>query len=341
MKSDKPKVTVVVPVYNVERYLDRCVQSLLGQTMKEIEIILVDDKSTDTSSDLCDKLSGLDCRVKVIHKPVNEGLGLARNTGIENASGKYIMFLDSDDTYDLDACRRLCEAAKENGADISTGLFNKEIRPGVWCAEHDKPQILNGDQVLQYTYDMIACSPEVYIERLHPVSACLLCINKDFLLSTGIRFESERKVASEDTLFKIKLLKECKRLAVLDYPFYNYFINGASLSHTFKYRDFENLKSLYSNMSQIFDMNNTDAQNRVSRFVMADARSQIFKLLDSDEPGKYRILKKMLENPIWSMTASFPIDLQPCSKYIFYVICRKKMHLPLFLYASAIRMLKR
>lgn len=336
-----PKVSVVVPVYNVEKYLDRCVQSLLNQTLKDIEIILVDDKSTDISSDLCDKLSLRDHRIKVIHKIINEGLGMARNTGIDYASGEYIMFLDSDDTYDIDACKRLYYAAKENDSDISTGVFNLEIEKDVWEVQHDTPQILDGDNVLQYAYDMIACSPDAFTERKHPVSTCLLCINRQFLLSTGIRFESERKVASEDTLFKIKLLKECHKLVVLDYPFYNYFINGASLTHTFKYQNFENLQILYTNMSELFDRNNENAQNRVSRFIMADARSHIFKLLKSNEQKKYSILKRMLSNRIWDQTHSYPISYQPITKRIFYEFCRRKMVMSLFLYAKAIVLLKK
>ena len=89
-------VSVVVPVYNVENYLNRCLDSIVSQTYKNIEVILVDDGSTDMSSSMCDEWRYRDNRIKVVHKK-NAGLGEARNSGIENATGKYICFVDSDD----------------------------------------------------------------------------------------------------------------------------------------------------------------------------------------------------------------------------------------------------
>ncbi len=90
------KISIIVPVYNVEKYLKECIESILSQTYKNIEIILIDDGSTDNSGKICDEYLKKDSRVKVIHKE-NGGLSDARNTGIEIASGKYIGFVDSDD----------------------------------------------------------------------------------------------------------------------------------------------------------------------------------------------------------------------------------------------------
>ena len=91
-------VSIIIPVYNVKDYLDRCLRSAVGQTYKQIEIILVDDGSNDGSAQMCELWAIVDGRIKVIHKE-NEGLGHARNTGLENATGKYICFLDSDDYF--------------------------------------------------------------------------------------------------------------------------------------------------------------------------------------------------------------------------------------------------
>ena len=95
----KPKVSIIVPVYNVEKYLVRCMESLLNQTLKEIEIILVDDGSPDNCPQMCDEYARRDSRVKVIHKS-NAGLGYARNSGLDVAVGEYIAFVDSDDYVD-------------------------------------------------------------------------------------------------------------------------------------------------------------------------------------------------------------------------------------------------
>lgn len=92
-----PLVSIIVPVYGVERYLENCIKSILGQTYSDFEIILVDDCSPDRCPEICDSEALKDARIRVIHKPKNEGLGFARNTGLENAKGEYILFLDSDD----------------------------------------------------------------------------------------------------------------------------------------------------------------------------------------------------------------------------------------------------
>ena len=91
-----PTFSVVVPVYNVENYLSQCLNTLVNQSFKDFELILVNDGSTDTSGSLCEEWGKKDHRIKVIHK-TNEGLGFARNTGIENCTGDYIVFVDSDD----------------------------------------------------------------------------------------------------------------------------------------------------------------------------------------------------------------------------------------------------
>lgn len=110
-------VSIIVPVYKVEKYLERCVESLLSQSMNEIEIILVDDGSPDRCGLICDKYAGRDKRIHVIHQE-NRGLSAARNAGIEIASGKYLMFVDSDDWVESDFCRIPYELAERYRADL-------------------------------------------------------------------------------------------------------------------------------------------------------------------------------------------------------------------------------
>ena len=99
-------ISIIVPVYNVEKYLKRCMDTLQNQTYENIEIILVDDGSPDDCQQLCDENARKDSRVKVIHKS-NEGLGMARNSGFEIATGSYIVFVDSDDYVTEDMCEKL------------------------------------------------------------------------------------------------------------------------------------------------------------------------------------------------------------------------------------------
>lgn len=112
------KISVVVPVYNVEAFLERCVHSLCRQTYTNLEIILVDDGSPDHSGDLCDTLAARDNRIVVIHKQ-NGGLSDARNTGIAHATGDYIAFVDSDDWYDPTMLEVLLTLCEQHGAQIA------------------------------------------------------------------------------------------------------------------------------------------------------------------------------------------------------------------------------
>jgi glycosyltransferase involved in cell wall biosynthesis len=113
-------VSIIVPVYNTAYYLPKCIKSMLNQTYHNIEIILVDDGSTDKSATICDKYAKRDKRIRVIHKK-NGGVSSARNTGIENATGRYIMFVDSDDWLPLNAVESLHKAILFNDGDFCTG----------------------------------------------------------------------------------------------------------------------------------------------------------------------------------------------------------------------------
>ena len=125
----KELISVVLPIYNVENYLDRCINSIVHQTYDNLEIILIDDGSPDSCPQKCDEWAKKDNRIKVIHKK-NAGLGMARNTGIENASGEYLCFCDSDDYIDLETINKAYEVAKKNNADIVTFGINEVSSDG-------------------------------------------------------------------------------------------------------------------------------------------------------------------------------------------------------------------
>ncbi len=114
------KISIIIPIYNVEKYIDECVQSVLEQTYRNLEVILVDDASPDRCPKLCDQYAKEDQRITVVHQK-NMGLSGARNTGLQYATGEYILFLDSDDYLDKDFCEKTLMAAEETQADIVVG----------------------------------------------------------------------------------------------------------------------------------------------------------------------------------------------------------------------------
>lgn len=113
IKMSNPKISIIIPCYDVEHYLDRCIKTIVNQTIKDIEIILVDDCSLDRVPQMCDDWALRDSRIKVIHKKNNEGLGFARNTGLDIATGEYVAFVDSDDYIDINMYEKLYNKAKK------------------------------------------------------------------------------------------------------------------------------------------------------------------------------------------------------------------------------------
>lgn len=126
LKSPPAKISIIVPIYNVEAYLHQCVDSLLAQTYDNIEIILVDDGSPDNCPAICDEYAERDSRITVIHKS-NDGPSGARNSGMERATGEYVMFVDGDDWIDLETCALAIKASKDNNAEIVFWSYIREF----------------------------------------------------------------------------------------------------------------------------------------------------------------------------------------------------------------------
>lgn len=143
-------VSVIIPVYNVEKYLNRCIKSVLGQTYKNLEIILVDDGSTDNSSQICDEYKKIDSRIIVIHKE-NGGLSDARNAGINKATGKYITFIDSDDSIEKDMIEYLYLLMKKYKTKMSLCCHNiiYEKRNKVISLGNGKEEVLSSEKCIE------------------------------------------------------------------------------------------------------------------------------------------------------------------------------------------------
>lgn len=144
------RISIIVPVYNVEKYLDACIKSILQQTYKNIELILVDDGSTDNSPQICDSYVLKDSRIKVIHQD-NQGISAARNIGIENATGEYIVFIDSDDYISENMIEKLYIALKETESDMAICNFTYVSENGDAIQTQISPikdEILSTDDII-------------------------------------------------------------------------------------------------------------------------------------------------------------------------------------------------
>lgn len=334
------KVSIIVPVYNTERYIDRAITSILNQTLKEIEIILVDDESPDRCPQICDEYAKKDNRVKVIHKK-NGGLGFARNSGLDIATGEYVMFVDSDDTIENNACEILYDTGKKYNADVISGNFNTEIKPGKWVKTNQPEglQILRGKEIYNYMLNMIATEPYEKIDRLYPVSVCITCIKRVLIENNKLRFLSEREVSSEDTVFKICLLKKANTLVRIPYSFYCYYLNGASLSHTFNMDKFLKLNKLHNELSKLLASNENE-RLRIDRFIISDARMHFIRLANSNSTDKIKLIKKMMKNEIWEKVKEYRPSYYPLYQKLFYLLIIYKKPIILYLYIKLANLLK-
>ncbi len=226
----QPKVSVVIPIYNVEKYLDRCIDSVVNQTYKNLEIILVDDGSPDKCPEMCDEWAKKDRRIKVIHKE-NQGQGMARNTGIDNATGEYIFFFDSDDFVDLKTVEG-CLAATEK-ADCDAVVFGRYdynengekkeksilIDDTVFEGEAIREKLLSG----LFTYEMG-----------FGVSVCSKMFRLSTIKDNNISFKSEGAIVSEDSFFVIDFFACAKTVSVIQKSYYYYCVRNNSFSREFK-----------------------------------------------------------------------------------------------------------
>lgn len=206
-------VSIIIPVYNVEKYLVQCIESVFSQTYRELEIILVDDGSTDRSGRICDDYAEKDSRVTVIHKE-NSGNSDARNIGMDIAHGEYIYFLDSDDYIRKDAIELLLDCAEKEGADI-VGFSAKSF------SENGAP--IPDDLRMKHHYDT-APGVEILIERFENTewfgSIPLYFFKSEFLKREKLRFR--KGIFYEDMLFSgLAQLRQCKA-AILDQTLYYY-----------------------------------------------------------------------------------------------------------------------
>lgn len=297
------KLSIIVPVYNVEKYLDRCIHSLVNQTLKDIEIILVDDGSPDNCPQMCDEYTLKDNRIKVIHKQ-NAGLGYARNSGLELATGEYVAFVDSDDYVDTSMYENLYKKAIEISTDAVFCGFKTEVSKNKWreSREVDTTQLWEGNDVKEFMYNMIASGKGVSQERLYQMSVWHAIYRRDIIINHNIHFPSERDVVSEDIPFQVDFLKNSNRVLYLSEHFYYYCLNGTSLTATFKKEKFYGYNKLRECL--LSKINETEYRQRVNRLYIGYCRSFLFDAFFIEGNTKRSLYKLILDDPIFKEVKS-------------------------------------
>lgn len=313
--------SIVVSIYNIERYIERCINSIINQTYSNLEIILIDDGSTDMSGEFCDSFAKMDNRIKVIHKK-NEGLGMARNTGLNVASGEYICFFDGDDYIDLDTFNILNNYLNEKPVDITifgwNDLNKKNVITRKVIPNANKKYFYNEEILEQILPQLIYGTSNKYnIENLM-MSAWSSCYSLNLIKENDWKFTSEREVISEDVYSLLGLYKNVKSVGLINKALYFYCTNETSLTHIFRKDRFDKIKDFYYKSKSLCEANNYSEEiiNRLKYpfFSFSIAALKQYILFNKDNKEKKIYLKNMLND----------LTFQGCIKNINYNNSLKK-----------------
>ncbi|WP_300081610.1 glycosyltransferase family 2 protein [uncultured Thomasclavelia sp.] len=265
------KISVIIPVYNVEEYLNRCVDSVINQTLTDLEIILVDDGSPDKCPQLCDELMKHDSRIKVIHKK-NGGLSSARNAGLRIAAGKYVFFLDSDDWLELDGLKILYETIEKYQVDFVRYRAIRTNWPGMKENEPVRLEpiremrggLYNKQQIISEIYPRLIVTNQLTMGPI--VGAWGSIYNRSFLMNNNLFFDEKVKF-SEDMIFSAKVVVNASNFYYLDNAcVYHYFYNPLSISKSFRKDRWESCRYLVTFFEEYFkDADNYDFSFQLKR----------------------------------------------------------------------------
>lgn len=235
-------VSVLVPVYNVEKTLDRCIQSILNQTFKDFEIILVDDGSTDNSGALCDEYAQKYDNIKVIHKE-NEGLGPTRNAGIKAAQGEFLYHCDSDDWLKEDLLEKSYNAIKESDAQVLVFGYDIFTEKEGDIVPYGSIKVQN--ELFENADDVRKFFTKQYFNSFVVLSACNRMYKRSFIIDNELYFPPLRR--SQDMAYSLLLFDHIERLVTLEESFYCYIIEPG----VYKGRAFDEMIDIFST---VYDM---------------------------------------------------------------------------------------
>lgn len=320
-----PKVSIIVPVYNVERYLDRCMQSLLSQTLKEIEIILVDDGSPDNCPTMCDDYAKKDLRVKVIHKK-NSGLGLSRNIGMKHATGDFIAFVDSDDYVDIRMYEKLIKVADKNKSDAVFCGIKKEIYSGKFIdiSEVQKETTYEKEYLSDLMLDFVSGKPFEKKERPLQMSVWHAIYSKDLIFQNELEFKSERIIVSEDLPFQISFFKLAESITFIPDILYTYCYNSSSLSKKYDVDKFFKIKDLFYLLTDLLSYEDVNLY-RCNRYLIGLARVFVFQISISKlkRNDKRNSIKRICEDiELQNSILNYRVKYLPYYARLYYILMK-------------------
>lgn len=319
---NKPEISIIVPVYNVENYIHRCIESILNQTFNKFELILVNDGSSDNCPQICDQYSNIDNRIKVIHKK-NGGVSSARNEGLKLAKGRYIGFVDSDDYIDKDMYELLYKAINENDADIS--ICGHKI------VENDKiTQYIRNDNKINLYNKKEAVKKILLDDEINSFAWDKLYKRELFL-----NFEYPNLTYHEDLASTFKLLNKSDKIVCINKAKYNYVRNPNSICFTINPQKIfhsylayvERQKLIDKEYDELIEINQNNMYSVAINALNTMIRNNTYKDKYSKE---YEILRnniktditKIIENKLIDKRVKLYSILSTKNMYLYKCICK-------------------
>lgn len=328
MFSSNVLVSVVVPIYNVEKYLNKCVESIVNQTYKNIEIILIDDGSPDKCPEICDNWAERDNRIKVIHKE-NQGLGMARNTGIEHATGEYICFFDSDDYFALDTIEKCVQGTKDYNADAvwfglvdvdSSGIFLRKPNLKI-----NQLHYIDKDITKLFLPELISHDYRNGEAHNYAFSSCTCMLSLSLIKENDLYFKSEKSMISEDSFFLLQFFSKVNSVLVLPELLYFHFVNTESLTRSYRAdRSEKNLFFLKESilLSDKLEYSST-IKNRIISLYHSFTIDTLKQLISSDIADKKEKIKNILKDRCLRDTLKYNILVTEKKIIKIFFLCAK------------------
>lgn len=322
------KVSVILPIYNVEKFLSRQIESLLHQSLESIEIIMVDDESPDNCPQLCEEYKRKYSNIKVIHKK-NAGLGLARNSGLEVAEGEYVAFPDSDDFVDLEMFKTLYDYASTNQLDACFCGYHlyKDKNHDRIKQEKANYEICDGrDAVRAVLLDMVGAEPS-YPSDVKVLSSMWKGIYKrEVIENNNLRFVSEREYIAEDIMFHLVFLPCCNKVGFVPQAFYYYCDNGTSLTRTYRADRFDKELFQYRAMDVLMLKNGfseRDYRDRLDRYLFLKLRSCLSQQYVYVPTNGYKAMRGQVKrivgkHEVREFVHRYPAELLPLKFRLFF-----------------------
>ena len=275
-------ISIIVPFYNVDQYIDRCIKSLLSQTYQNIEILLVDDCSPDNTLEIAKQYAQTDSRIKILQYEKNRGLGGARNYGIQNAKGEYVLFVDSDDYINEDTIEALCAKAIQNDLCVleanylKEGEINTEVLPR---KNYYSEKVFSGKEY----WESIPIASVVAWNKFYRLS---------FLQENNIFFKLRK---FEDVAFTAEVFMKAKRVMNIDFPFYHYIVRENSImTETTSISHLEDSYALIQDMKVLFEGNKKNEQMKKSYLYSYIGFFRLWCLFKDDKDLKREMKNKVM-----------------------------------------------